>query len=904
MARRRRLRKTFTRNRSIALGIAVIAFAVVFLGGADIVTTLFQAGWYQGANFSVQIFDFVVPLQFASNFALSCTVWTESQMNFLDGSSRPLTSGNIVLSESNFNLAVIDVQTLKEVNNISGEVNMRCSSPVQVDSITISSGQLITQVDLTKTDDFKTATLSGTQNIPRTNVLVGSQGARLDTFNISAEQISNAISTNSQDYQVSMLLLNQLDVTLEARASGVTSSARTVVLFNSWTNGIGVRVQGDGSGTPLPVDDNRVLIFTSNPSTLDLEPDGRNLFLTSLINLPQYQTFESEPTLQLFRTSPTTGRETGSALFTAGPRQQNVITGSTPSGQPIPATTFRSDLQLAGAFTGFTDITPNIYISIATSPDRSGTDFRYLQVIDANQSPTAPIPPDEPDPTDPCEQFTGIQLQSCEVSRGQLLSCQEPTYVKIDRIVYDAMITAQTITPFIIQLEPGTMNQVNEFTTFYCMAQQSIDQFNALGGGMCTDVNFIFSDTLGVCVCQYTASSTTPVDQCVPEAAGTVLSAKTVLFYDVVYEGSQDFGIIEGQPVVFSVTGLQLASAGQEEVFALSRLHIAPVIDVTDIPQAFGPVHSGKFDYTWTAKLQRIGTSDADAIEIGILEECKAVTGGATTCPTFDMNSVGVETTGTTLGLTVIDAELRKTMYYQIARSDIRPDQIVKVLGSKDVTLADGDLIDLKLVVKGTFLVGMGESQRVGAIAPMEFVYQFTWADALGPDGPCAGLMGEEFNRCVNPTGATNNTENNCLSGETTLDCWKRNHPVTTSSTGSSGATCRQAFIGGVIKKICEGPTASTTPGVSSSSPGSNNNPEGTTNTAGIGDCPEGTTASQCADIILRILEQRLAGFLGTAGPVITTLSNNAVLIIGSVIAIIVIAVIARAAINRKKSRF
>jgi len=297
---RRRLRKKFTRNRSIALGIAVIAFAVVFLGGADIVSTLFQDGWYQGANFSVQIFDFVVPLDFASNFALSCTVWTESQMNFLDGSSRPLTSGNIVLSESNFNLAVIDVQTLKEVNNISGEVNMRCSSPVQVSSITISSGQLITQVDLTKTDDFKTAVLSGTQNIPRTNVLVGSQGARLDTFTISASQISDAISTNSQDYQVSMLLLNQLDVTLEAVASGVTSSARAFVLFNSWTNGIGVRVTGDGSGTPLPVDDNRVLIFSSNPSTLDLEPDGRNLHLTTLINLPQYQSFEAEPTLETF----------------------------------------------------------------------------------------------------------------------------------------------------------------------------------------------------------------------------------------------------------------------------------------------------------------------------------------------------------------------------------------------------------------------------------------------------------------------------------------------------------------------------------------------------------------------------------------------------------------------------
>lgn len=54
----------------------------------------------------------------------------------------------------------------------------------------------------------------------------------------------------------------------------------------------------------------------------------------------------------------------------------------------------------------------------------------------------------------------------------------------------------------------------------------------------------------------------------------------------------------------------------------------------------------------------------------------------------------------------------------------------------------------------------------------------------------------------------------------------------------------------------------------------------------GILDCQAGQTASQCADNVLKILEERLTKILGLNSSTITILSNNAVLIIDSVIRI------------------
>jgi len=96
-----------------------------------------------------------------------------------------------------------------------------------------------------------------------------------------------------------------------------------------------------------------------------------------------------------------------------------------------------------------------------------------------------------------------------------------------------------------------------------------------------------------------------------------------------------------------------------------------------------------------------------------------------------------------------------------------------------------------------------------------------------------------------------------------------------------------------VVKKVCTGTTAEKISQVSSDP---NKNPSGTA--TGILDCPVGSTASQCADFVLKILEESLAGILEDS--TITILGNNAVLIIDSEIRILLIRIITRTALRRR----
>jgi hypothetical protein len=900
MVRRRGIRGKLTRNRSIALVIAVFAFTIVVIAGTDIGVDLFRAGWFEGANFNVQVFDRIVPLQFASNFALSCTVWTESQLNFIDGSSRPLTSGNIQLDETNFNLSVIDLQTLKEVTTVTGDVLMRCSSPVSLTALVISGGTLDTIVDLTKTDDFKRGSFGKTKTLSRTNVL-SSQGIKIDSFSFSSSQFDGAIATSSQDYQVSVTLLNQLDVTLEAVAGGVTSSARTVVLFNSWSNGIGLRITGDGSGTPFPIDDNRVIIL------LEPRPSQINLDITSspqidtVVNLPSYQSFESKPKLEVYIPSTTTGLESGSILYQEGPRGFGEVQSF--AGQSFPPTSFLSNLPLSG-------IQPNLYITVAKSDDRTGTDRAYFQVIGNGQTPTGPIPP-SPDPTtDPCNALTGSELQQCEISRGMLLTCNEPTYTKIERSFFDIIASKPGV---IIQLQPGSA-EINEFTTHVCLAQQSIDIFNQLGGAECSAENFVFVDQTQQCVCQFNGQPDTISQTCEVGDVGSE-SAQPILLYEIAYGGASDIGSIRGlDPIAFSIQQLSLAAVppNLNDFFGLARFHVVPVIDISTVSTAFGNPSAPVFLFTWKGELTRV---DSEPIDLGILEQCsppnffttdstgnkvrqtnRDLISPSTDCKSFDMNTVNVVTDGTRLGLNVENDIREKQRLYQIARSDIRPDQIQNVLTEKGVTLNDGDKIKLMLEVEGSFLIGSGDIVRAGAVTPMSWEQEFTWVDALSQT-PCQGLSGIAKNKCLGSVDSTDTSTNPCLANETELQCWERNHPV---QKDTSGNDCRNVFIAGQIKKVCKGdPSAPSTFGNDPNT----NKPNGNPGSSSIVDCPQGSTASECVNIVLEVLEKQLTSLLGLSPQTITTLSNNAVLIIGAVIVIIIFALIIRTVIRRRSGR-
>ena len=100
-----------------------------------------------------------------------------------------------------------------------------------------------------------------------------------------------------------------------------------------------------------------------------------------------------------------------------------------------------------------------------------------------------------------------------------------------------------------------------------------------------------------------------------------------------------------------------------------------------------------------------------------------------------------------------------------------------------------------------------------------------------------------------------------------------------------------------MIKKVC---TRITAEKKSHTASNPNKNSSGTVTTAGILDYQAGSTASQCADIVLKILEERFAGILEDS--TITTLGNNAVLIIDSVIRILVIRIIPRITLRRRRS--
>lgn len=859
MAKKRKgIRGRLTRNRSIALGIVVIAFAVVVVGGADIGIDIFQAGGFDGVKFSVQVFDQIIPLELLGNFALQCDVWTESTMFFKDGSSRSLPSGTGTITQV-APLAVIDQATLKEMENVFGTIKLRCQSPYQIGSLISTGGEVVTYFDVVKADDGKTQRFTKVTPLGRMNLLT--QGTTIDTFTLSASDINNAIATNDQDYFVNFILLNQLTLELEAVADGMTSQAIAVVGFSSYGgNGLLLHITGDGSGTPLVVSDNTVKIFRMSPSTFDLKitPTPE---VTTLVELPNFQSFESGPQLDIHATSTVTGLETGPSLYhKSSGRSFGMI-----SGFGVPPNTFLADQQLFG-------IQPGIYINVATSVDRTGVAKAYLQVLGENQGSVEPIPTDPEPIDDPCSGISDpLNNLRCEETLGMLLTCDSPTYVKLSREDFNTIASTAGV---IIQIQPGT--SVNDNTTQVCLAQESIDIFEALGG----------------------VSAPAPVDGAPPP--GTVnLAAQALILYEVAYNGESDVGSIrdiETTDVVFALLELAGQPPSKEEFFSLARIHVNPVIDVTDIPATFGEIHSAVFTYKWTGAVTRLGTTES--ADIGILDECIPAGFGTTTgnispvtrCTIFDMSSVSVTTGGGNLGLEVED-DIQGGRFFQIARSSIQPSQINTALQNKMIPLNDGDLFDLTLEVAGTFKVGQGDLERIGAVAPMTWTHQFTWIDALAPE-PCSGLSGLAKINCL---GGSTDSGGTC-EGLTSLECWLRNHPLL-PKVNESDPDCRNQLVGNKVIVVCEADPSPEKKSTLAGDPGSSSS--GEPGVAGI--CPEGTSATVCTQLVLRILEERLAGLLGVTGPALTTISNNALLIIASIIAIIVIALVVRAVIRRRR---
>lgn len=915
MARRRGLRRHLTRNRSIALVIAIVAFGVVGISGADLGFDIAQGKFYEGTEFSVTIFDNIIPLQFAQNFALSCDMWTEARLVFTDGTTRDLGQSMNSFTESAFiPLSVVDPVSQKTVRSIDGDIRARCQSPINLDVLRIDSGTVDHFVTVekresggvggvSKTLGFATQSLSSGANLQTTS----SNGVLLKTFSFNADLINDALGINLEDYFVNPTLLTQVEMRVTAVTGGVSDTKRVIVGLGSWFDLV-LKIQNENFDPNADVIGEPIII-TQHENALrggqGFKLDDLRQHLVLQAQLPNYDpSLDTIPQWKIQRADSNTGLAIGSNLGSGSIEQQLQLNEW---GEVICLTD--KECSQGQKRTG-SNLVEGVYATTAFSTARQSEDVGFFVVLNDDQSATIPIPVDDPTLGDPCEGFTGSELEQCEIARALTLSC-DGGFQKVSKVFFDTVASTPGV---IVQTQPGI--PINEFTVDVCLAQQTIDIFNGLGGGMCTDPNTIFDDATGTCVCGISLDAD---GNCTGDGGEIgVASANSWLLYEIVYGGANDVGSIRTAPaIIFSVPEALSLLGGTSEsttLFPLSRIHVTPVITTSEIPEAFGNPRSGIFTYTFSGEVTRSGDeADVGSTPVGILEECiptnffKTVDGvqvrndrqnisPSTSCKIFDMNTVSIVTTGDRLGLNV-EKDVETTEFYQIARSDIRLEQIEAALEAKSIILNDGDKFKLKVEIAGDFLIGtLGTATaplRLGVVTPMEWEHEFTFTP-VGSDDPCEGKTGDALEVCLRPvTGVASN----CLAGESNLDCWNRNHPPK-PKTNANDPDCRAVFIAGQLLTICDDdPTAVKKPGLTGDP---EDPPAGNPGTTGIANCPEGSTATECADIILKILEQRLSNILGLGGSTITTLSNNAVLIIGAIIAILVVAVIGRALIKRR----
>jgi len=901
---KRGIRRHLTRNRSIALGVAVIAFVVVGLGFADIGINVIQSGGFEGTSFSVTIFENIIPLAFIQNFALDCAIWTESELTFIDGTTRFLGRSEAVFTQTQF-LALFDPISQKEVKTVDGVILARCSSPTPIESFKLLGGSVEHFITVEKTDDGKTRTLGFTpQTLSGSTSLlkpVGSTGGiLLKSFSFSGDLINDAIATNDFDYFVKVRLFSQIRLDVEARAGGMVDTKTANIGLGSFSSPpVTLRISNTNTNNPsvvgLPV------IITDHQNTIPgrqsefrLDDSVQELFLE--VQLPQYQSFESLPIYKINQADPSTGKTIGATLLSGN---VNIQVSSDKWAQ----------------FIDFTNkLAEGVYITTASSNDRQTDSMQAFVVYDQGQSGSIPIPPETPDTTDPCEGLSttdpsgGNPKKSCEQAKGDILSCFTG-YTKFPRDFYDIVASTPAV---IVNIQPGT--SVNDFTTQVCISDQTIELFNSLGGAQCSDPNFIFDDSAKKCVCGFTGSTDTEA-ACSPDAQGT-LSAKSLMLYEIAYNGASDVGSIrdiQGADVVF---GPLLSLAGQigekEELFAMARLQVNPIIDWNDVDPIFGDPKKSIFIFKWTGALTRVGTEEKVALgkplEICLpngfdpnkdFQDQSLTLAPSTSCDIFNMNTVGVVTGGGNLGLRVED-DIQGGRFYQIARSDVQPSEIISALNKQNIVLKDGDKFEITVEVEGSFQVGENTLKRIGVVTPMTFSHEFTWVEALNPE-PCSGLSGEDKIRCLGGSfdaGGTCSAEENDGVQLTALECYRLNNPVL-PKTNPSDPDCRQTFVAGLIKIVCEGDPDPKKNGGLGGDPddGSKGDP------GELKTCASGSTATECLELTILDLQKQISSILGLSGNTITTLSNNAVLIIGVVVVIIIIAVIVQRTAAKSRQR-
>ena len=383
-------------------------------------------------------------------------------------------------------------------------------------------------------------------------------------------------------------------------------------------------------------------------------------------------------------------------------------------------------------------------------------------------------------------------------------------------------------------------------------------------------------------------------------------NANPVIFYQVVYDGGDEKGIIDLDSQTIDFSALQFAGVPAEktEFFELKRIIVIPAIDITPILSSINTVQaSPDFKYTWSAEIIKLDGTKKNAV----LETCH------NTCSKLTMTTQGVQIKSSIIGVNLCaDESLTATekttceqspekTFYQIGSSDIQPNELDKAFADAfpNTILEQGDLVTIKVVIEGGFQPKIDGVVQQAVITPMEWSHSFTWIPQFGADKePCAELSGQAQITCEGNDFSAAGT----CKDLTPLECSKK-FPA------KDFQGCKDTVVDDPVKgttqtiRLCYGDPNDDSKDAGSFG-GETIGSKGDPGVLGIAECPEGTTATDCADILLEILEQRLAGILGIGGSTITAISNNAVLIIGSIIAILVIAIIARVALRKKFRRF
>lgn len=921
------IRRHLTRNRSIALVIILISFSLVGLGIVDIGIDLFQGGAFQGTDFSITVFDNIIPLSLVDNFAVQCSLWQEGDIVATDGSIRDIGFSTAVFRPQ-FSLDIIDATTDKPLERVTTQIRLRCHETLTggVESFTLTGGTLRTQwlvEDKSSNPPFGSVLIGSPQVVSITssnNVLQSPTGSgiALAFRNIQEATIDNALTSPDLSYLVELkqLITAELEFTFKSPGSPTQSQTKTVVLIADVGATQGqrfLRVVNENPDPPAPTNNfvNIVSLNTIPNPMFDNDPSPQ---FRVEISLPEYQTGESAPRVDIFKPS--------------GSSNIAFLTN-------VPVTVRSGSNFVATIDIKQSDLVAGTYVVQAEHQTRTDTDAKPFAVYQASTQPNEPVDTCEGltqqqcqtlinQQTDPCQGLTGESLNTCLGIVEQFSGCANGFTSRttsqlnslIENLPQGATISLQS--GFTLSDNPTCVSNTTiaaaqsnqEVEGQNCPSQfpvrVSSDEFQQITQAIGQPADATTIGETDFCISIETRDLFLQSGGEIDDGTG-ILSAEAIMLYQVIYDGADEVGNIQNlqkQSITFNPLQLAGIPTGLTQVYEFKRLIVNPVIDVTDLGSA--TISSPDFTFLWTAELTPQGS--ADPTQTVTLEECK------NSCSKLDMSTVGIITGGGNLGFKfesevsetdVVIKEIQGGRFYQIARSDIQPNQLVKALDDAGIKPNAGDEVEVTVSVEGTFTAQVGTQTGVineqGVITPMTFTHVFNWIPNFGADDePCSGLVGLAQLQCEgNPFDAGGYCE------ELTPEQCSQKITRDGADKEKDENGCKPTVVGTKVIQLCYGDEQEKEDSGSNNdgSLGSNDKDKSSGTAGLVNSCPEGTPLSECVNLTLRTLEQKLSSFLGLGGGTITTLSNNAVLIIGAVIAIIVVALVLQRVAARNRQR-